>query len=167
VTNEGGVRVQHYPPNECGTVVGTEQVVTRSDHAALILRVAVAFSGGMRLEFTAMSRDERVPLDWVSEMTAVGAGIELAIGKPDQGEPELTPILIFQYGDNSERTLVSAGGGDQHYEIVLWFAPLPAAGELVLSGRWLNKQAVVGSVTLEIPTQSEVRERATMLWPPG
>ena len=79
-----------YPDDEIGLVVASEQLLGRSDQAALILRVAVAYTAGVRLAMSALLRDE-AGARWNDDMTSAnGDGLELAVRWSDDRDGPTT-----------------------------------------------------------------------------
>jgi len=154
-----------YPASECGVVAATEQILARSDHAALLLRVAVANTTGLQLAMTALLRD---PADerWHDDVTSTtGDGLEMNVSWNDPSDGHWTPVAVSRYDSHPAMSLIAAGGGGAHYEITLWLSPLPdAGGTLRIYTRWLRLNIIESSASIQIPTRRAIKARAQRLW---
>jgi hypothetical protein len=159
---------------EIGLVVASEQLLGRSDRAAIILRVAVAYPTGIRLATSAVTRIES-DANWNDDIADNGPdGIALGAWWTDTtdvtGVPSnagfRTPLIVPDQEAEITRVPIQAGGGGNRYEITLWLTPLrPAGGRLRLAVAWPRLEIVNTHHDIEVPSREDLQDRATALWP--
>ncbi len=155
--------------NEVGLVVASEHLLGRSDRAGIILRVAVAYSAGVRLAISAVTKVDNDP-HWHDDV--VGAGPDgVLFGAAWEGEalprdhPAMRAIALPEQATELAWMPLIAGGGGNHYDVTLWLSPLRTeGGKITLTFSWTRLAIAAFSYALGTPTQRELRRRVLRLW---
>jgi hypothetical protein len=156
------------PPadHERGVVVAGEQLLARSDHAAVILRTAVAYTTGVRFTMTALLRTEADGQAWHDAVMSSGpAGLQLAFQWHELPTPPLHPACSAIYDEDISRSPIVAGGGGTHYEIALWLSPLrPQGGALDVYVSWQQFAIPLVATSIPVPDRAHLADNVQQLW---
>ncbi len=155
--------------SEAGLVVASEHVLGRSDQAAVILRVAVAYATGLRVNMSAVTKASNED-HWHDDLTGEPGSIAFtAIWVDEHGEmpaDAATALIIPDQESELARRPVQAGGGSNNYEITQWLSPLRSAGGVVrLFLAWPRLDISVQHFDIRVPDRNDLETRTRKLWP--
>lgn len=165
---EESVHMQPQPENEIGQVAASEQMLGRGDLAAIVMRLAVVYTTGVRITLSALTRQDN-DLHWHDDVAGdrTTQGLLLALTWDDRAtaQPEYGVARTRNDRDLS-RIPISAGGGGTHYDITVWVSPIRATGGLLhLHLTWLRLGITAAHGSVPIPTRRQLASRRQLLWP--
>lgn len=146
-----------------GGTVPMEQLLARSDQAAIALRGITAYADGMELTIVAARRHQPRSDEFLHHMPFdrdIHIGLQYADGR------QLRSVGWNSRGSGEGGIWPDGGGGGgQQYEQRLWVWPLPPPGELAVVVEWTDFGIRETWRWLDATPIVEAAARAAAVWP--
>jgi hypothetical protein len=152
------------PEDQSGAVVGSQTILGRSDHAAIVLHTLVGFPDGILVDVGAHIREPLGSRSWIDEIRDENRPDRFRIGFAFDEPIDPVPLGIPVAAHEPVWYLDGGSGSDLTYRVRLWISPYPPSGLLTVSASWEAKDIDMGWTKLIVPTPEEIDSRTLKLW---